>query len=615
MALKGRFAVAVTTRFTPEGWVEPDLPPIPPVPPLTESAALFGLEGAALDDELASVRAKRSELAAYEAGLIERKATLGARHRLPLLPGARTDVGGGDDLGAQADDYFLPDEVAVLLRCSVASARHLVADALVLVRQLPDVWDALADGRIDESRARVIVQELRWQAAGVGGPHADEDITALAARAIGRAERGCLSTTLRGRLQAGLVAADPDAADARRETRVRAGDVTSTPTGDGTVDLHATGVPAERAALIRAQLTAYARKLKADGDRRPLGALRVAVMDALLIRPWERPDPGVAHVTITADLRDPVDPDQLTALRDLVTADDPTTDTQATGEQPNGEEAISTGHPAEDDAGPTAGSSTGIAADEPGHASAAATDRPAGDTPSQPETAAPDPSHPEPAAQDASAQDTSPSDPVVHGSGRHDSGGVGDVNGSPVTPAAVRELQRTVDALGLTDPAVGDLTFALTDRGRVLAVASPAELATAARTGTGLGPPHPTDGYTPTAAQYRYLRARDRHCRFPGCRRPAATCDADHVVPYDHHDPATGGPSSVDNLALLCRHHHRLKTHAPGWAFTLDPDGTLVVTTPGGTTLTTRPPGIDHVLDLISPPSPPHDPAADPAPF
>ncbi len=305
MALKGRFGVEVSSRFTPAGWAAPDLPPAPVTPRLTETAIAFGLTGAALDDEIASVRAKRSELAAYEAGLIERKATLGAQHPLPLLPGARDEAGG-------AVDDFLPDEVAVLLRCSVTSARYLVEHALVLVRQLPAVWHALADGRIDEARARVIVAELRWQAASVGGPHTDEDITALAARAIGWAERGCPPTTLRERLQSGLVAADPAAADARRERRVRAGDVTSTPTGDGTADLHATGIPADRAALIRAQLTAYARKLKADGDQRPLGALRVAVMDALLTRPWERPDPAVAHVTITADLRDLIDPDQLT---------------------------------------------------------------------------------------------------------------------------------------------------------------------------------------------------------------------------------------------------------------------------------------------------------------
>ncbi len=437
----------------------------------------------------------------------------------------------------------------MLLRCSVTSARYLVEHALVLVRQLPAVWHALADSRIDEARARVIVAELRWQAASVGGPHTDEDITALAARAIGWAERGCPPTTLRERLQSGLVAADPAAADARRERRVRAGDVTSTPTGDGTADLHATGIPADRAALIRAQLTAYARKLKADGDQRPLGALRVAVMDALLTRPWERPDPAVAHVTITADLRDLIDPDQLTALRDLITADEPATEA------------------------------------------------------------------PDPCAQDRAAQDRAAQASRISEAEGHSSGGVADVGGSPVTPAAVRELLRWVDALGLVDPAVGDLALTITDRGRTLAVASPAELQAAARTGTGLGPPPATVTYTPTAAQYRYLRARDRHCRFPGCRRTATACDADHVIPYDHHDPPAGGPTSVDNLALLCRHHHRLKTHHPGWAFTLDPDGTLHVTTPGGTTLSTRAPGVDRVLDLVTPAPPPHDPIADPAPF
>ena len=35
----------------------------------------------------------------------------------------------------------------------------------------------------------------------------------------------------------------------------------------------------------------------------------------------------------------------------------------------------------------------------------------------------------------------------------------------------------------------------------------------------GLGPPGPTDGYRPSAPLDRCLRARDRRCRFPGCRR------------------------------------------------------------------------------------------------
>jgi hypothetical protein len=48
----------------------------------------------------------------------------------------------------------------------------------------------------------------------------------------------------------------------------------------------------------------------------------------------------------------------------------------------------------------------------------------------------------------------------------------------------------------------------------------------------------------------------------------------------------------------LCRRHHRLKTHAPGWRFTMTADGVLSVTTPSGVTRTTRPPGLRLPSDL-----------------
>ncbi|SEC91883.1 protein of unknown function [Nocardioides exalbidus] len=57
---------------------------------------------------------------------------------------------------------------------------------------------------------------------------------------------------------------------------------------------------------------------------------------------------------------------------------------------------------------------------------------------------------------------------------------------------------------------------------------------------------------------------RDRTCVFPHCTRPARGCDIDHVTAYDHHAEAEGrpqpGPTRSDNLACLCRSHHRLKT-------------------------------------------------------
>ena len=50
--------------------------------------------------------------------------------------------------------------------------------------------------------------------------------------------------------------------------------------------------------------------------------------------------------------------------------------------------------------------------------------------------------------------------------------------------------------------------------------------------GPGLGPPPDTDGYSPSAPLERYVRARDRRCRFPGCRAAAIRCDLDHNQPW-----------------------------------------------------------------------------------
>jgi hypothetical protein len=50
----------------------------------------------------------------------------------------------------------------------------------------------------------------------------------------------------------------------------------------------------------------------------------------------------------------------------------------------------------------------------------------------------------------------------------------------------------------------------------------------------------------------RGLRARDRGCRFPGCEDHRFV-DAHHVRHW-----ARGGETTLDNLVLLCRRHHRL---------------------------------------------------------
>ena len=85
----------------------------------------------------------------------------------------------------------------------------------------------------------------------------------------------------------------------------------------------------------------------------------------------------------------------------------------------------------------------------------------------------------------------------------------------------------------------------------------------------------------------RALEQRDRSCRFPGC--DSRFCDAHHIVHW-----ADGGSTRLDNLVLLCRHHHRA-VHEEGYGIVRSDaratDGSygrdcdLVFTRPDGRTL------------------------------
>jgi hypothetical protein len=182
----------------------------------------------------------------------------------------------------------------------------------------------------------------------------------------------------------------------------------------------------------------------------------------------------------------------------------------------------------------------------------------------------------------------------------------GDVEGFAITPGQLRNLLRRVGLLGLTGSEDADLLFALTDDdGRLIATVTPAELEKAVARGEGVDPPPATDAYIPTARQRRFITTRDRTCRMPTCGQRVGWADHDHVRAH-----SAGGTTTCTNLCCLCRHHHRLKTHAKDWLFRMDPDGTLHVTSPAGITRTTRP------ADLRPPPpAAPPPPEPDPPPF
>jgi hypothetical protein len=113
-------------------------------------------------------------------------------------------------------------------------------------------------------------------------------------------------------------------------------------------------------------------------------------------------------------------------------------------------------------------------------------------------------------------------------------------------------------------------------------------------------------GRTINATLRTALAFRDRCCVVPGCTMPYGL-EIDHVAPLEF-----GGVTTLDNLALLCRHHHRLKTY-DGWVLErhgpsdADPQWSFTPQPPFG-----QEP--DLGLDRRSDDDPHHDPPTDDPP-
>jgi hypothetical protein len=68
---------------------------------------------------------------------------------------------------------------------------------------------------------------------------------------------------------------------------------------------------------------------------------------------------------------------------------------------------------------------------------------------------------------------------------------------------------------------------------------------------------HATRAISPS--QRRALRARDKHCQFPGCDRPVSWTNPHHIEFWSR-----GGPTNMPNLVSLCYFHHRC-VHEGEW--------------------------------------------------
>jgi Domain of unknown function (DUF222)/HNH endonuclease len=89
-------------------------------------------------------------------------------------------------------------------------------------------------------------------------------------------------------------------------------------------------------------------------------------------------------------------------------------------------------------------------------------------------------------------------------------------------------------------------------------------------------------------ATRRALTARDGHCRWPRCDRPASWSDAHHVIHW-----SKGGETDLSNMVLLCHRHHWM-AHEGGWQLVQTAEGEVLTVPP-------RPPGLARAANVDDP--------------
>jgi hypothetical protein len=101
----------------------------------------------------------------------------------------------------------------------------------------------------------------------------------------------------------------------------------------------------------------------------------------------------------------------------------------------------------------------------------------------------------------------------------------------------------------------------------------------------------------PSDAQRREVMRRDRRCRFPGCANKTFT-NVHHIVAWQ-----SAGRTDLDNLALVCLHHHHLVHANKGWTVSGDANAELRFVGPSGRVMTSRPSALwSRVKDLAAGP-------------
>src|SRR5262245_20133977 len=180
----------------------------------------------------------------------------------------------GPDPVADLEAGFAPNEVALALTLTQGGAEYWMDLAVSLTRRLPATLAALREGTIDLNRARLIDQYTSSLDAGLA--------RTVERRVLVRAEHQTTGQ-LRASLQRAVLAADPAAAERRRQEAQRRAWVALYGDHDGTASLSGRCLPAAQAAAAWARISAMAKAMEAAGAGGGMDLLRAQVFVGLLL--------------------------------------------------------------------------------------------------------------------------------------------------------------------------------------------------------------------------------------------------------------------------------------------------------------------------------------------
>ncbi len=514
------------------------------------SPTVAGDEFLGLDDSAAVLAAFREEVHVQDAAAVAQLRlairfasfnspdSIADAADIPGIPGFDAPVPIAGE-GAPLISEFAVVEFAAATRRSQDAARHYLGEAIELAYRLPKTWAGVLAGRVPAWRARRIAARTISLPAD-GAAWVDGQVAPVAGK-IGYTE-------LERVLGEAVTRYDPEAAAERlyrelesRHVRVEIGDTavdgaTATATVDGVLDL-ADGLD------LDATLADMAAQLKALGSTDPLDIRRAQALGHLARGEW------------------------------LLTTD--STDSTAGSDDEGDTEADSEGGEGDGEGGDD--SDTTESADE---ADANQTRQAEADARTGPD-------------------DSTDAD-VECGCGDRECAHIGRAafetrTGTRATQAreVSRRVRELVLHLRLTDAALygcGDgIATLMSHTGRPLAQTIIEQLqhwCAGADTKITVKPVLDVDeklvchGYQPSDRLRDQVTLFHPRCAFPWCTRASATADLDHLEPWRTHNSSGGGTDS-ENLAPLCRVHHRVKTHG-GWTYTRLTVGEYLWTSPHG---------------------------------